>query len=122
MFENNLIRANQNDIEFYEKLLYPLQDEIFTLIQTERFYLSGGTCLSRFYYNHRYSEELDFKQVAKWSEYKVVPLDYEGAVMAFADQELEGTVLIKRDISLEDFENFVEKLIKRMLHYAKQIS
>jgi len=230
MFENSLIKAAQKDIDFYEKLLYPFQDEIFSLIQTERCYLSGGTCLSRFYYNHRYSEdldffydgyqfpkaefeitfreiinrigeqfkaeltvdgeyfkrlfvykkdvalkiefifenfktvgtrkkikeisidskeniaankittiyarktakdffdlyflfqELDFEQVAKWSEYKIVPLDYEGAVMAFADQELEGSVLIKSDISLNDFENFVERFIKQMLLYAKTVS
>jgi len=230
MFDKNLIQAAQKDIDFYEKLLYPLQDEIFTLIQTERFYLSSGTCLSRFYYNHRYSEdldffydgyqfpkedfeitfreiinriseqfkteltvdgeyfkrlfvyqknialkiefifenfktvgkrkktkeiyidskeniaankittiyarktakdffdlyfllqELDFTQVAKWSEHKIVPLDYEGAVMAFADQELEGSVLIKRNISLNDFENFVQSFIKQMLDYAKKIS
>jgi predicted nucleotidyltransferase component of viral defense system len=230
MFENSLIKATQKEIDFYEKLLYPLQDEIFTLVQTERFYLSGGTCLSRFYYHHRYSEdldffydgyrfpkeefeiifreivnrlsghfktelavdgeyfkrlfvykqavalkiefifenfktvgtrnkvkeiyidskeniaanklttiyarkttkdffdlyfllqELDFEQVANWSEYKIVPLDYEGAVMAFADRELEGSVLTQSEISLNDFESFVEKLIKKMLEYAKQVS
>jgi predicted nucleotidyltransferase component of viral defense system len=230
MFENSLIKAAQKDIDFYEKLLYPLQDEIFALIQTERFYLSGGTCLSRFYYNHRYSEDLDlfydgyqfpkeefeitfreiinriseqfkteltvdgeyfkrlfvykkdialkiefifenfktvgkrkkinkiyidskeniaankittiyarktardffdlyfllqelnFEQVAKWSEYKIVPLDYEGAVMAFADQELEGSVLTRSEISLNDFESFVERLIKKMIQYAKKVS
>jgi len=230
MFDKNLIQAVQKDIDFYENLLYPLQDEIFSLIQTERFYLSGGTCLSRFYYDHRYSEDLDFfydgyqfpkaefeitfreiinrigeqfktelavdgeyfkrlfvykedvtlkiefifenfktvgkrrktkeiyidskeniaankittiyarktardffdlffllqelnfEQAAKWSEYKIVPLDYEGAVMAFTGQELEGSVLIKKDISLNSFENFVECFIKQMLDYAKKVS
>lgn len=230
MFDKNLIQAVQKDIDFYENLLYPLQDEIFSLIQTERFYLSGGTCLSRFYYDHRYSEDLDFfydgyqfpkaefeitfreiinrigeqfktelavdgeyfkrlfvykedvtlkiefifenfktvgkrrktkeiyidskeniaankittiyarktardffdlffllqelnfEQAAKWSEYKIVPLDYEGAVMAFTGQELEGSVLIKKDISLNNFENFVECFIKQMLDYAKKVS
>lgn len=230
MFENNLIKAAQKDIDFYENLLNPLQDDIFALIQTERFYLSGGTCLSRFYYDHRYSEdldffydgyqfpkeefevtfreiinriseqfkteltvygeyfkrlfiykkdvtlkiefifeniktvgerrktkeiyidskeniaankittiyarkttkaffdlffllqELDFEQVAKWAAYKIVPLDYEGAVIAFTGQELEGSVLTKKDISLNNFENFVEHFIKRMLDYAKQVS
>ncbi len=230
MFENNFKKATLQEIRFYEEILYPLQDEFFTLIQTERFYLSGGTCLSRFYYHHRYSEdldffydgfqfpkeefdisfreiinrigeqfktelavdgeyfkrlfvyredvnlkiefifenfktigerkktkeiyidskeniaankittiyarktakdffdlyfllqELDFEQVAKWSEYKIVPLDYEGAVLAFADQDLEGSVLTRSEVSLIDFENFVENLIKKMLDYAKQVS
>jgi len=228
MFENNFRKATQEDICFYEACLYPFQDEIFQLIQTERFYLSGGTCLSRFYYHHRYSEdldfffdgflypkeefeilfreiinrisekfrteitvggeyfkrgfvykndvalriefvyenykyvgqriqvneihidskeniatnkltavygrktakdfldlyyllrELDFEHVAKWAEYKVVPLDYEGTLIAFADHKLEGTALVTHDISLEDFNDFVVSLIKRMMAYAKK--
>ena len=226
---NNLDKATLTEINFYEKFLYPLQDEIFSLIQSDRFYLSGGTCLSRFYYDHRYSEDLDFffdgyqfpkeefeitfraiinrisekfqteitidgeyfkrlfvyredialkiefifenfktvgerkkakaifidsieniaanklttiydrktakdffdlyfllqdidfEQVAKWAEYKIVPLDYEGTVMAVAGQQLEGTVLMKKNISLKDFEIFIENLTKKMLEYAKQI-
>jgi len=47
--------------EHYHKL-YRFQDEL--LILTEKagpfFYLGGGTCLSRFYFNHRYSDDLDF--------------------------------------------------------------
>ena len=228
MFDNSFRKATQEDIEFYEEFLYPFQDEIFKLIQTDCFYLSGGTCLSRFYYQHRYSEDLDFffdgflypkeefeivfreiinrisekykteitvsgeyfkrgfvykndvalktefiyenfknvgqrnkvneiyvdskenittnkitavydrktakdfvdlyyllqdidfEQAAKWSEYKVVPLDYEGTLIAFADHKLEGTVLLERDVSLKDFDDFVENLIKRMIAYAKK--
>jgi predicted nucleotidyltransferase component of viral defense system len=37
-----------------------MQDEIFSMIESDKFYLTGGTCLSRFYYNHRYSDDLDF--------------------------------------------------------------
>lgn len=41
---------------------YPLQDHILKLIDQRGpgFYLGGGTALSRFYYNHRYSDDLDF--------------------------------------------------------------
>lgn len=48
--------------DFYEKKLYPLQDRIFRKINESRnsFYLTGGTALSRFYLNHRYSDDLDF--------------------------------------------------------------
>jgi len=45
----------------YEKL-YQLQDKILNIIfskETE-FYLTGGTCLNRFYYNERLSDDLDF--------------------------------------------------------------
>ncbi len=52
--------ATSKQIEFYEKILYPMQDEIFSMIESDKFYLTGGTCLSRFYYQHRYSDDLDF--------------------------------------------------------------
>ena len=132
MFENNFQKATKEDIVFFEDFLYPLQDEIFKFFQTDRFYLSGGTCLSRFYYHHRYSEDLDFffdgflypkeefEQAAKWTEHKVVPLDYEGTIIAFANHNLEGTLLLKDDISRDDFNDFVSKLFRKLIAYAKK--
>lgn len=228
MFDKNILEATESEISSYEDMLYPFQDEIFKLIQTNRFYLSGGTCLSRFYYHHRYSEdldfffdgflypkeefeivfreiinrisenfkteitvsdeyfkrgfiykkdstlriefiyenyknigdrqnmggvwidskeniatnkltavydrktakdfidlyyllqEIDFEQVAKWAQYKVVPLDYEGVLITFASHKLEGTALMKQNISLKDFNSFVVNLIQRMVDYAKK--
>jgi len=48
--------------EFYEEKLYPLQDGVLnTLNRSDTgFFLTGGTALSRAYYNHRYSDDLDF--------------------------------------------------------------
>ncbi|MFQ5865173.1 MAG: nucleotidyl transferase AbiEii/AbiGii toxin family protein [bacterium] len=44
-------------------ILNPLQnsflDEFFQ--QTQEFYLTGGTALSAFYLQHRYSEDIDLK-------------------------------------------------------------
>jgi hypothetical protein len=42
--------------------LYLMQDQVLQLMFTEdtEFYLSGGTCLNRFYYEKRYSDDLDF--------------------------------------------------------------
>ncbi len=42
--------------------LYNLQDEVLELIfaTEQEFYLTGGTCLSRFYNEKRYSDDLDF--------------------------------------------------------------
>jgi predicted nucleotidyltransferase component of viral defense system len=42
--------------------LYQLQDEALQLVFSEPsgFYLTGGTALSRFYLDHRYSDDLDF--------------------------------------------------------------
>lgn len=44
------------------KKLYKLQDEVLKVVfDTEHeFYLTGGTCLSRFYMEKRYSDDLDF--------------------------------------------------------------
>jgi len=228
MIEGYFHRATQKEIEFFEKSLYPLQDQIFQLIQNDRFYLSGGTCLSRFYFQHRYSEDLDFfydginspkeeferaiidlfnrvgerfkleitvsgehfrrafihkdetilkveliyenyrgigerkktgdiyidskeniatnkltaiydrktvkdffdlyfllrgldiKQIAKWAEYKMVPLDYEGTLLALSNQPLEGTVVTNADVALSDFNDFVAELVKKIISYAKE--
>jgi len=44
------------------KQLYELQDRILKIIfdLEHSFYLTGGTALHRFYYNYRYSDDLDF--------------------------------------------------------------
>jgi len=53
-------QAAQDEICFYTQKLYPLQDDILNYIQNNSFYLTGGTTLSRYYYNHRFSDDLDF--------------------------------------------------------------
>ena len=42
--------------------LYKLQDEVLEIVfgLENSFYLTGGTALHRFYYNNRYSDDLDF--------------------------------------------------------------
>lgn len=47
---------------FYEMNLYPLQNGILKAIEklSLPFYLTGGTALSRFYLQHRFSDDLDF--------------------------------------------------------------
>ena len=42
--------------------LYELQDRVLELVfaQENEFYLTGGTCISRFYWPARYSDDLDF--------------------------------------------------------------
>ena len=53
-------QATPEEVRYYEERLYPLQDQILGLMEGDAFYLSGGTCLSRFYFHHRYSDDLDF--------------------------------------------------------------
>lgn len=47
---------------YYTATLYPLQDKVLKIIQdiATPFYLTGGTALSRGYFHHRYSNDLDF--------------------------------------------------------------
>lgn len=46
---------------YYKKKLYPLQDKVLKILDKLKspFYLTGGTALSRCYFNHRYSDDLD---------------------------------------------------------------
>lgn len=47
--------------DYYENSLYPLQDKVLgVLTGVSSFYLTGGTALSRAYFHHRYSDDLDF--------------------------------------------------------------
>ena len=48
--------------QYYVEKLYPLQDGVMSIIARSGtdFFLTGGTALSRAYYNHRYSDDLDF--------------------------------------------------------------
>lgn len=47
--------------KFYTDKLYPLQDRVLREIEKSNtfLYLTGGTVVSRFYLNHRYSDDLD---------------------------------------------------------------
>lgn len=47
-------------VEHYDNVLYPLQDKVLELFRGTPFYLTGGTALSRGYYRHRYSDDLDY--------------------------------------------------------------
>ncbi len=54
-------KAASQEIELYEKEIYPVQDRILSLIKgREDFYLNGEKALARFYFQHRLSEGLDF--------------------------------------------------------------
>lgn len=45
---------------YYDSVIYPLQDKAIVVFKDSPFYLTGGTALSRGYYNHRYSDDLDY--------------------------------------------------------------
>ena len=47
--------------KYYRENLYPFQDGVLNIVKKSGtpFYLTGGTALSRGYFNHRYSDDLD---------------------------------------------------------------
>ena len=229
MFTDHHLRlATAVEQRFYEKGLYPLQDDVLALVSSDRFYLSGGTALSRFYYDHRYSDDLDFffrgdafsrdefsvayrevvarlagsfhvevtidgeffkrlfvrsgevelkvefifenyphlgayesksgylvdspenlatnkltavqdrktvkdfvdlyyllkdfdlGQLIRNAALKIVPLDYEGTVLAFGDTAPEGVVLLKRPLDVLELNTFSRNLITRLIEHARQ--
>lgn len=44
--------------EYYNNVLYPLQDKAIEAFKGSLFYLTGGTTLSRGYFQHRFSDVL----------------------------------------------------------------
>ncbi len=65
--------------KFYIRSLYPLQDGVLHCINNLNtpFFLTGGTALSRYYLQHRYSDDLDLFVIddAGYSEYVNVILE-----------------------------------------------
>ncbi len=57
-----LTKASEEELREYREKVIPLQDEIFSALSPlgDVIYLTGGTALARFYYDHRISEDLDF--------------------------------------------------------------
>lgn len=55
-------QATAAELAFYNQKLYPLQDAVFEVaaLYGDKLYLTGGTALARFYFQHRLSEDLDF--------------------------------------------------------------
>jgi hypothetical protein len=54
--------ATPAELDFYRTQLYPLQDRVFEVasLYEDAIYLTGGTALARFFFDHRLSEDLDF--------------------------------------------------------------
>lgn len=95
------------------ELLYSLQDRVLKRLKSVEhgFYLSGGTALSRGYYQHRYSEDLDFfvndrPEFELWRDRCLAALQAEAAS---ANMELEiglreerfGRAILKGAVALK---------------------
>jgi len=84
----------------YDKL-YELQDSVLRIVfATEKeFYLTGGTCLSRFYKAKRYSDDLDF-------------FANDSARFAFAVKNIKAELLKQFSLSIElESKDFIRFMI-----------
>jgi len=66
----------------YEQGLYALQDKVFEVagVYEDKIYLTGGTALSRFYFQHRLSDDLDFFTTT--DDLKLIANDLVGRLQA----------------------------------------
>ena len=57
-----LTKASEEELREYRRKVVPLQNAVFSALAPldDVIYLTGGTALARFYYDHRISEDLDF--------------------------------------------------------------
>jgi hypothetical protein len=75
-------QATPEERRRYEQGLYALQDKIFEIagVYEDKIYLTGGTALSRFYFQHRLSEDLDFFTTT--DDLKLIANDLVGRLQA----------------------------------------
>ncbi len=91
------------DLQKYYQKIYQVQDKILkTLFQEDcfhNFYLTGGTALNRFYYQVRYSEDLDFFNNENHlfrEDVRVVMELFEEAGFSLKKENFEKFFLIER--------------------------
>ena len=78
MSAQNLFTLKKPSMEhqsYYINKLYPLQDKFLKFLNNDKnnkFYLTGGTTLSRFYFNHRYSDDLDFFSTEELADFRLI--------------------------------------------------
>jgi len=79
------------------KKVYLFQDEILKIIFREYtdFYLTGGTCLNRFYFEKRYSDDLDL--------FTNIPSTFSYSAREIIDRITEAGYAIKTQVDSRDF-------------------
>lgn len=75
--------------KYYTEVLYPIQDKVITEFRDSPFYLTGGTALSRGYYNHRYSDDLDYFVNDHPDFQRITKKQIEKLTLIFPDLEID---------------------------------
>jgi len=94
--------------KYYLEDLYPLQDGVMSIIQklNTPFFLTGGTALSRHYFNHRYSDDLDLF-VNSYNEFSVL---VDKVLLSLESPEFQKAFHIEKE-SIKKFENYAQIFI-----------
>ena len=94
--------------KFYLEKMYPLQDgvmDIITKLNTP-FFLTGGTALSRHYFNHRYSDDLDLFVNADDKFHQQL----DNVLKKLSDTKQENNFLLETE-NIKRFESFAQIFI-----------
>ena len=103
----------------YLDYLYPLQDKFlkfFNQYNDGRFYLTGGTALSRFYFQHRYSEDLDFFSTQELKDFRSAA----NGVLNIAKNE--GFILEVETISDNFLRLFIKDRVSLKIDFVNEVA
>jgi hypothetical protein len=110
---------------FYEDNLYPLQNGVLRIVEKlgSPFYLTGGTALSRGYYHHRYSDDLDLF-VNRHDEFALAASRIVRAVTGSYRTEVENNTadFIRLNVSKEPVELRVDLVNDSSGHVGEFLS
>lgn len=99
--------------KYYREKIYPLQDGVMSIIKklNTPFFLTGGTALSRHYFNHRYSDDLDLfvNSNPDFQQYLDIVLN------SLNSPENTNTFYLEKE-SIRRFENFAQIFIINSTH------
>ncbi len=117
--------VQNGDLSKYYQKIYQAQDKILkTLFQknySHNFYLTGGTALNRFYYQVRYSDDLDFfsneNQLFR-EDIRLVMELLEGAGFPFL-KEIESRDFVRLILFPEDVKLKIDFVNDRVYRYGK---
>jgi uncharacterized protein YutD len=104
--------------KYYTMRLYPFQDGVLNIVKklNTDFYLTGGTALSRGYFHHRYSDDLDLFMNRRDDYSKNVQLLLKG----FEDAQKNGEFSIDYN-HMQKFENFAQFMLMKRIE-DKEVS
>ena len=52
---------------------------------------------------------------------KIVPMDYESAVLAFSDRNLEGTAVMTQSLEPSEMNRFGSDLVRKLINHARTV-